>query len=48
MIGDQNLEFDRGRAFCKSAAGEVLTPTTGSTVPLPGLPRVPDVEDRHE
>ena len=48
MIGDQNLEFDRGRVLWKPAAGEVLTPTAGSTVPLPALPHVPDVEDQHE
>eukprot|EP00731_Ephydatia_muelleri_P015333 Em0008g1053a len=35
MIGDQNLEFDHGRAFWKPAAREVLT-STGSAVPPAG------------
>ena len=44
MIGDQNLEFDHGRAFWKPDVAEVLT-STGSAVPLTGstvsLPYVP-------
>eukprot|EP00731_Ephydatia_muelleri_P007170 Em0003g1418a len=48
MIGDQNLEFDHGRAFWKPAAREVLT-STGSAVPPAGsaVP-LPDEEDQHE
>ncbi|KAL5470832.1 hypothetical protein EMCRGX_G028867 [Ephydatia muelleri] len=48
MIGDQNLEFDHGRAFWKPAAREVLTSTGSAVTPAGSAVPLPDEEDQHE